>query len=163
MRSHRASTPSRQTLTWVRPTHLLALLAVATLPACYRVTPLPGPPEPGMRIVAGLTREATERMAEQLGPDVVRIEAEAGLVRADRWDLLLLRTWDAPGRVYPWDREMVTFPSDYLVNVRRTEFDRRKTWVLTGAGVATVVVLGRIFFKAIFNDDPGGGGVDPAG
>lgn len=160
---HHPPVRSRRTPIWVRAVRLMTLLTAAALPACYRVTPLAGPPEPGMRIVAGLTREASERMAEQLGPDVVRIEGEASLVRADRWDLLLLRTWDRPGRVYPWGRETVTFPSDYLVDVRRTEFDRRRTWILTGAGAAAVVVLGRIFFRTILNDGDGGGGDVPAG
>jgi hypothetical protein len=139
---------------------VLALLLAAVLPlaGCYRVVPLTEAPEPGMRIVAGLTREGTERMFEHIGEDVVRIEAEAGAMRADQWELRLISTWDRLGQEFPWQRQTVTFAPQHLHSVQQRELDRRRTWIAAGAITAGVLTLGRIFLKAFGGDEPGGGG-----
>jgi len=114
-----------------------------------------------MRVVAALSREGTERMAERIGNDIVRVEAEAAGAQADGWNLRLIRAWDRSGREYPWAREAVSFPRAYVTQLEQRELDQRRSWRLAGAVTVGAVLLGRTFLKSFFGDDDTGNGTDP--
>jgi hypothetical protein len=139
----------------------LALAVALPLGACYRSVPLDGRPEPGMRVVAHLTREGTQAMERDLGQDMVRVEAEAGAVMTDRWELRMISTWDALGREFPWNRETIAIPHEYIRAAEQREFDARRTWISAAAVTTAVVLLGRAFFKVFEGDEPGRGPTDP--
>jgi hypothetical protein len=133
----------------------LCLAALLPLPACYRMTPLENGPVPGMRVVAALTSEGTERMADRIGPNIVRVEGETAAVQPAQLDLRMVRAWDRGGREYPWAREPVAFPREFVSWLQQRELDQRRSWLVAGAVTIAAVVLGRQFVKGVF-----GGGSD---
>jgi hypothetical protein len=139
----------------------LMLAAVLVLPGCYRSLPLHDRPEPGMRIMAGVTREGAAALEDQIGRDVIRVEAVTGAVNAETVELRLINTWDALGREVSWRREAVAFPRQHLHSLQERELDRTRTWLAAGAVTAAVVVLGRVFFRHFTGQERVPGGEEP--
>lgn len=138
-----------------------ALAAALLLPACWSVTPLQGPPAPGTRIVAGLTREGSLALEDMMGADIARVEALAEDVDADRWGLLMERAWDRSGREFPWSGERVDIPAGFLLDAKAKELSRRRSWLTGGAIVAGIVLVGRAFVKGFLGGGDGGGPEPP--
>jgi hypothetical protein len=141
----------------------LALAVLLPASACYRTVPLADGPEPGMRVVAVLTSEGSVRLAEHIGSDIVRVEGEAAALQPEEVSLLMVRTWDRGGREYPWSREPITLPRQYVSSLQQRELDRPRSWALAGAITAVALVLGRTFVKGVLDAGNNGDNGDVPG
>lgn len=133
------------------------LLIAVTLAGCYRSAPVSGSPEPGMRLMIGLTREGTERLENDIGRDVVRLEAEAAATNTESWDVRLLHTYDTRGMERSWARETISIPRSWITTVEHRELDRRRSAIAAAAITAAVVLGGRAFLKRFFSGEDNGG------
>jgi len=145
-----------------QPRMLLVLACLAGVTGCYRTAELAQPvPEPGTRIVAGLTPTGAERMESLIGMDAVGVEAWVTEIRPEGWELSLLRVdhWRMPST--RWNEERVVFPAEVLRGVRTRELDAVRTGAFA-VGIGTVlVVLARGFMSAWIDGDLPPPGPDP--
>jgi hypothetical protein len=132
-----------------RRSHRLRLVAtvvpVAIFAACYRTSELPPRgPEPGTRIVAGLTPAGAASMQDLIGVGASGIEARVLEARPQEWELAVLSVTHS-GPAANWRGERVVFRRDVLVNVRQRRLDGVRSAALTAGVTAVLFVLARSF------------------
>lgn len=144
------------------PLTVVPLLGLG-LAACVTYTPIPpDAPAPGDEIRVHLTLEETERLRDQTGRRVERLEGriQPGAPVAD--SLRMMVTWGAAWAGTPLEgrRDAITLPRSSVVEVERKEVSRSRTAVL-GVAMAAVVVM---LFRSIGRDGDGqSGGLPPDG
>lgn len=150
-----ASNSLARRFAWVAAVHLLCSGCFA-----YVATELDTVP-PGEDVRVHLTQEGLGDLAE-FSPGV---RMDGTLLRADG-DQLVLRVPIADQTVGIMTRTLgqdVTIPSDLIARLERRQFDRTRTWLTAGVGVAGVVSLLMSFGEGIPNPDLPPVEEDPAG
>lgn len=126
---------------------LIALgLAVAGLAGCYRFTPIEGGvPEPGREVRLGLSDEGAVRLAPLIGPRIAAIDGRAMGSSDTAFVLAVQAVVSQSGRSMPWSLEQLTVPRTAVSTVRGRTLDRKRSWLLAGAGVLAVIGIGEAF------------------
>lgn len=130
-------------------------LVPVLLPACYVYAPVSVSPEPGMRLAVELNDIGRVGMANNVGPEVARVE---GVVQSRSESQYVIRVSEVVG-LYGgrtrWSGEPVTLRPEYMRSVRERRLSRGRTAMLV-SGLA--VALGT--FVATRNLLGLGGGTD---
>lgn len=124
-------------------------LVPVLLPACYVYAPVSASPEPGMRLAIELNDVGRVGMANNVGPEVARVE---GLVQSRSESVYVIRVSEVVGLYGArtrWSGEPVTLRPEYMRSVRERRLSRGRTAMLVsglavafGTFVATRNLLG---------------------
>jgi hypothetical protein len=130
------------------PGRRLAVCAAALpiVTGCYSARPirdLNGVPQ-GERVVVTLTSGGTDALTQMVGPQVRQLEGELVGAATDSLELRLLRTVREDNRTEPWQRQRVRVARTQVAAVEERRLDRTRSWLMAGAVVAGVVLLGLI-------------------
>jgi len=129
---------------------IAAGLAAALLAGCYTYRPLPSvdalQPPPRSRVGVRLTSDGAVALANQIGPDVLRLEGEVVASDSASLTLAVSRTEATRGRGVDWKGERLTLPREDIANVQERKLSVPATGLLGGlvAGglVAAYAILG---------------------
>ena len=130
------------------PGRRLAVCAAAlpVVAGCYSTRPirdLNGIPS-GERVVVTLTSGGTDALTQMVGPQVRQLEGDLVSAASDSLELRLLRTTREDDRSEPWQRQRVRVARTQVDNVEQRRLDRTRSWLMAGAVVAGVVLLGLV-------------------
>lgn len=130
--------------------------AAILLTACYTQVPLQrSVPEPATRIVAQVTDTGTVSMGNAIGPGAREVEGVVATADASVWNLHLVRVDQLGGASTLWNRELVSFPRNALVNPTIKRLDKPRS-LLAGVVVAAgAFAAARLFTALGADDDPG--------
>lgn len=145
----------------VRPAVVLAV--AAGISACYSYRPLPqANPIRGTAVRVDIGPEATERLANVLGPRVSQIDGRMGLVQADTVQLLV-RVARTPDLVeYYFKDEPIQLPRTAIVGMQQRKLAAGSTAALSGLLAAgAVAAAAALTGDAGTGSPPTGGPVNP--
>ena len=144
--------------------NILALaFSTCALSACYMEKPLDTvPPPPNTRITAQLTDSGTYVMGNAIGQGVLAVEGVVESADHDVWKIHMLHADQKDGRTVDWNNELVSFPSNVLVSPTVRVLDKKKSWIVAGATVLGVVIVGRSWNNIFANDEKPTGDIPQA-
>jgi hypothetical protein len=115
-------------------------LALLFLLGCYSYRPLEVPePAPGANVRVALTDEGSQRLAPDLGADIVRVEGKVLQADSSGVSLSLTEVENAHREPTYWNGESVKLPHVYLQRIEQRRISAGGTGLLGGAFAAGLV------------------------
>ncbi|HEX7123556.1 MAG TPA: hypothetical protein VF178_14360 [Gemmatimonadaceae bacterium] len=136
----------------------LVALALPVVSGCYRLTPIDtsASPDEGTEVRIDLTDEGSVRLAPLVGPRIEAIDGRAIGTTDTSMVLAVTEAVTRTGYAVPWNGERLEVPRTAIGRLHARQLDRGRTWLVSGASVAGIILLSQIF------DWSGGDDVIPA-
>lgn len=142
------------------PLLLAACLAPAVLGGCYAYTAyVHDRPVPGLVVEVTLNDHGRVTLAENIGPEVWRVEGSVASVGDSSFTLLVGRITGLDRTTSKWGGEEVTIPMSAVRELRERHFSTGRTVLL--AGSVTAGLVGLIASSSIVGSSSGDGGGNP--
>ena len=145
-----------------RPTAIALAFALFNTAACYTYAPLAtgASPKVGERVRLRLTADGMNELARYLGPRVSQAEGTLVSFSPDVGYVVgvdFVQTAD--GIRQPWSGEgQVTFPPQYVVDLKQHTFLKKQTIITTTLAVVGLVILAKVALNSGLLGDDGGSG-----
>ncbi|HJR16164.1 MAG TPA: hypothetical protein VJ808_04855 [Gemmatimonadales bacterium] len=125
-------------------TRLVMSMAISLM-ACYTYRPLSTPePQPGSRVSAQLTGQGSQRLAGQIGPDVLHVEGEVVASDSAGLNLVVREIESFRGIRSDWNGEQVRIPREAVVGIQERRLSVGGTGVMGGVMAAGLYAMYRV-------------------
>lgn len=125
----------------INRTLLCASLALSA--ACYQYHPLPSDLRNATNDVRiSLTDRGTVELANLIGPQVIKIEGDLTEVSDTAFVVKMSRVVNRAGYCTPWSGETIHVLRGYASSIERKELSKNRSWLVGGASVAAVALVG---------------------